>query len=197
MTGTLLLGIGNIHREDDGVGPKCVDLVSFPGVHRLVVQQLVPELAETIRDYERVVFVDASLRGGNAELGPLLPRDTDTSFPLTHGMTCEGLLALTEALYGRVPKAFLLSIPGFPSATAKPSRPGHWKTWNRPGASWIAFSDPNPPKAPDRHRRSPLTDFSPPFEDSIGFLGDPRPGRFFGYKAPHSSFRGLPVPTAW
>ncbi|HOP36352.1 MAG TPA: hypothetical protein PL090_08500, partial [Syntrophales bacterium] len=85
MTGTLLLGIGNIHREDDGVGPKCVDLVSFPGVHRLVVQQLVPELAETIRDYERVVFVDASLRGGNAELGPLLPRDTDTSFPLTHG----------------------------------------------------------------------------------------------------------------
>ncbi len=112
MTGTLLLGIGNIHREDDGVGPKCVDLVSFPGVHRLVVQQLVPELAETIRDYERVVFVDASLRGGTAELGPLLPRDTDTSFPLTHGMTCEGLLALTEALYGRVPKAFLLSIPG-------------------------------------------------------------------------------------
>lgn len=110
MTGTLLLGIGNIYREDDGVGPKCVDLVSLPGVSRLTVQELVPELAETIRDYERVVFVDASLQGEPAELHPLLPRDT--SFPLTHQMTCEGLLALTEALYGRAPRAFLLSIRG-------------------------------------------------------------------------------------
>lgn len=110
MTETLLLGVGNIYREDDGVGPKCVDLVSFPGVGRLTVQELVPELAETILDYERVVFVDASLQGEAAELLPLLPRDT--SFPLTHRMTCEGLLALTEAIYGRAPRAFLLSIRG-------------------------------------------------------------------------------------
>ncbi|HUM35830.1 MAG TPA: hypothetical protein PLQ85_03060, partial [Anaerolineae bacterium] len=74
---TLIAGFGNVFRRDDGVGPTVVNAVRArlgrtpldslddgfetlgETVDTVVLHQLVPELAETVKDYALLIFVDA------------------------------------------------------------------------------------------------------------------------------------------
>jgi hydrogenase maturation protease len=107
----LLLGIGNEYRRDDGIGSRIASLARLEGFEVMTVMGITPELAETLCEYELVVFADASTHGEPVELKKILPRASN--LPLFHQITCEGILALTEALYHKVPEAYLLSVRGY------------------------------------------------------------------------------------
>jgi hydrogenase maturation protease len=109
----LVIGYGNTLRADDGVGQRVALAASAwdrPGLAALAVHQLTPELAEPLATAELALFVDARLAGGEAV--ELLPLDPSQSGGLTgHASDPRCLLALTRALYGRHPRAWLIAVP--------------------------------------------------------------------------------------
>jgi hydrogenase maturation protease len=128
---TLILGYGNVDRQDDGVawhimlglenrlglsGPFNLE-DGFPLTDAspdfIFVLQLTPELAETIAQYQRVCFVDAHT--GNVEADIQLV-EVDNQFqasPLTHHLTPSSCVAMSQTLYHGKVKAVLLSTRGY------------------------------------------------------------------------------------
>ncbi len=127
----LVLGYGNVNRQDDGVGFHVVNEIvrrwgrqpfglQDDGLSRLgeavdlaFVPQLVPELAETLASYDEVYFVDAHT-GAYDELirWETLTRAYAPS-AFTHHMTPAMLLEITATLYGKAPAGHLVSVRGY------------------------------------------------------------------------------------
>jgi len=124
---TLLIGIGNPGRGDDGLGPALVERLagaapeSIPegaivaigaGADAVWKYQLNIEDAALIGDYARVVFADASAAADHGAFGldPLQPGSA-IAFT-THELAPASVLALCQDLYGRLPAAWLLAMAG-------------------------------------------------------------------------------------
>jgi hydrogenase maturation protease len=110
----LVIGYGNELRRDDGVGPRVARTVAdwgIPDVRALAVHQLTPELADDIARAETVVFVDAALDDGMAQMSVQSVRAALSNAPTNHASSPPALLALAELLYGRRPVAWLLTVP--------------------------------------------------------------------------------------
>jgi hydrogenase maturation protease len=127
----LVIGYGNPSRRDDGVGLAVVnglrerlgrppllegedgyDQLGSP-VDTLFLQQLMPELAETLAGYDRVWFVDAHV--GDIP-DPVRRVHLNPGFDpasVSHHLKPESLLALAAQLYGRAPEGELYSIRGY------------------------------------------------------------------------------------
>jgi len=145
---SLLIGIGNPLRGDDGVGPWLVEswrqgraaleasgdqgLGAPADVQVRLVDQLLPELAAELAEVDRVLFVDAwqARLGAAPQLlalaapGGLVGRTGEAS-PLSswapsHRLRPTELLALTQHLYGRAPLAGALLIPAYGFAATDP-----------------------------------------------------------------------------
>jgi len=113
MKRTLVIGIGNTIRGDDGVGIRVAELLAerYTGFDVLCVQQLSPEHAETVAQYDRVVIVDASVATSALRVTPLRAA-AGTRLPRTHDVTPTGILALAAALYQKTPsEAVLVEVP--------------------------------------------------------------------------------------
>jgi hydrogenase maturation protease len=111
LTPALVVGIGNTTRRDDAAGVVVAERVArlCPDADVVVVQQLVPEIAERMAEADVVVFVDASVRVAEVEESDVEP---DPSPAGTHVSSPGVLLAMCEALYGRRPeRVVLLEIP--------------------------------------------------------------------------------------
>jgi hydrogenase maturation protease len=117
---TLVFGIGNPSRGDDALGPMLIERLEreqtagrLPGVDLLTDFQLQPEHALDLRGRERVIFVDASLRG--TEPYRLLTVDAQTvpTPSSTHSTSPETLLQVYRQLYGEPPPAELLAVRGY------------------------------------------------------------------------------------
>lgn len=115
---TLVYGIGNRGRQDDGLGVVLIERLEAEGVPDGVTleanYQLTPEDALTLADHDLVLFVDATaapdaLRPYGVE--PVAPA-SEVSFS-THALTMGSLLALCHRLYGRAPQAYALALPAF------------------------------------------------------------------------------------
>lgn len=110
--GTLVIGIGNTLRGDDGAGVVATLEAGRRWPDRLeviTVHQLVPELAERIRGATRVVFVDASTTASDAIVTAL---DPDEAPSATHTWSPRTLLGLARRAYGTAPaEAWLVEIP--------------------------------------------------------------------------------------
>jgi len=127
---TLIFGYGNHDRQDDGVAwhilsalkrslglpdPEMVD-DDFDSTSDLVTifqLQLTPELAELIVDFDRVCLIDAHT---GAIQEDVYLRKIDAAFlnsPLTHHLTPETLLSITQTLYRKIPETALLSVRGY------------------------------------------------------------------------------------
>ena len=121
MSRYLIVACGNPLRGDDGVGwhvagalrssfaDSHVELVEICAVH-----QLTPELADQLRQAQTAIFVDAALdlAPGHIELATISPAKASHA-KLSHALTPQMLLALTQGFYGTLPEeSFLLKIGG-------------------------------------------------------------------------------------
>ncbi len=127
----LIAGFGNAFRRDDGVARVVVnalrarldrppmgplddgfDDLGHP-VDTVLLHQLVPELAETLAEYNRVIFVDAHV--GSAIPEPIHEEEIPSTFKtpfVSHQMHPSTVLSLTQQIYDRAPNARLLSLLG-------------------------------------------------------------------------------------
>lgn len=112
---TLVIGYGNDSRNDDGVGWFVVAALqphSLPGVVFETAHQLEVDFAETVLDYDRVVFVDAAIPQSPT---PWRREDVQAGFQshaVAHFLTPADVLGLSRTLYGRAPRGVLFSIRG-------------------------------------------------------------------------------------
>jgi hydrogenase maturation protease len=112
---SLVIGYGNTLRGDDGLGPRAAEAVAAwrqPGVRTFAVQQLTPELAETLTGVELVIFIDAfpNTKGKEVKLQRLEP--IPPAITLGHASDPHYLLGLARALYGWSPPAWWVLVPG-------------------------------------------------------------------------------------
>lgn len=110
---TLVIGIGNTIRCDDGVGFKLASQIqehALENVDVIYTHQLLPELSEDISKYEVAVFIDASmeLECGKIAFKELLPKDIEEID--THHLTPETLLELSYDFYDAKPTAYSVHI---------------------------------------------------------------------------------------
>ncbi len=105
----LLVGFGNEFRKDDGLGIKLLDYL--PNVPQMKVQELSFEMAELVKDYDIVIFVDASIEGDDLSFKKIEPEPRFS--PLTHHLSPEELLLWTRSLYQKASEFYLLSIRGY------------------------------------------------------------------------------------
>ena len=129
----LVIGFGNVYRRDDGVGLAVVNALrrqlgqpelpagedgidtlrdSTERIDSIALHQLLPELAELLSPYERVIFVDAHVE---ALPQPILEEPLEACFKpatVSHILHPCALLALAEQMHGRAPQGILLSLRG-------------------------------------------------------------------------------------
>jgi hydrogenase maturation protease len=109
----LVIGYGNTLRSDDGVGPRvaeAVEALHLPRVQTLVCPQLSPEHADPISKAAAVVFVDAAMDAPReVQLRPLEPGKSLQL--MAHAADPRTMLALARDVFGRVPRAWWLTIP--------------------------------------------------------------------------------------
>jgi hydrogenase maturation protease len=108
----LVIGYGNTLRRDDGVGPHAAATIAswrLPGVVAREVYQLVPELADDLSRVEWALFVDAGLDTAEVQAREVTPSPAPEC--LGHTGDPGRLLALTAAVHGRRPRAWLLTVP--------------------------------------------------------------------------------------
>lgn len=111
MKRSLVVGVGNPLREDDGVGWRLAEALAQAGVEVHTCHQLLPELAAELSQVDLVLFADARAEGpaGQVLLQPLVPSESPG---YSHHLDASGLLAWVRALYGCCPQAHLLSVAG-------------------------------------------------------------------------------------
>ncbi len=113
--GTLLVGIGNSGRKDDGLGWKFTGLVSESDKTFIDCEfryQLQVEDVLLTCHYDKVIFVDATheeLEDG-FELKPC--RVAPHYYYSSHMQSPETILYLAKELYNKEPEAYVLAISG-------------------------------------------------------------------------------------
>ncbi|MCX7699324.1 MAG: hydrogenase maturation protease [Gemmataceae bacterium] len=116
MTRSLVIGIGNPLRGDDGLGQAVVEKLSASGLDAdaLAVHQLTPELAEPISSAGTVVFVDAAHDEppGKVNCSRIAPALGDDDPALSHHLGPATVLSLAEKLYGHCPAAYIVTTGG-------------------------------------------------------------------------------------
>ncbi len=128
---TLVAGFGNAYRRDDGAGRAVVNALrarldrpqlgdlddGFDDlghtVDTIVLHQLVPELAETVADYDLVIFVDAHV-GTIPDAVHETELENVYRAPLVaHQFHPSTVLALAYQMHGRAPRGIVLSLRGY------------------------------------------------------------------------------------
>lgn len=108
----LVIGYGNTLRCDDGVGQSVAletEQWDLPQVRSLYLHQLTPELAETIAQFETVIFIDASIETETVKLSKIENLITNNNW--THHLNPQSIIYLTDFLYQKIPQVWLITIP--------------------------------------------------------------------------------------
>ncbi|MBI9042496.1 hydrogenase maturation protease [Lutibacter sp.] len=113
---TLIIGIGNNTRQDDGLGWCFLDKLMEDGYnedHLLYKYQLMVEDAELISEYDTVIFVDANKTTNNNgfAIEQIYPAEK-VAFS-THSVPPNQILNLCETIYDKKPKAYVIKIDGY------------------------------------------------------------------------------------
>lgn len=111
----LLIGFGNPAREDDGIGPAVAGEIEKLEIEGLSVDsdyQLTIEDAAFVAEHDSVVFVDASVEGGEPfTFSRLSPKRSD-SFS-SHSVTPEAVMGLAHDLFNAKTEGYLLGVKGY------------------------------------------------------------------------------------
>lgn len=114
---SLIFGIGNVGRQDDGLGWAFIDWLETtsicPQAQTLRGYQLCLEDADLISHKERVLFVDAtkSPQVSGFQLEAPLPK-MDQSFT-SHALSVGAVLATCQQCFDRIPDVQFLTIRGY------------------------------------------------------------------------------------
>jgi hydrogenase maturation protease len=115
----LVIAWGNPLREDDAVAWHVLEGLrslqprpSLPPMKLRHAHQLAPEMAECVSQARGVVFIDARRDGTPGEVRGEEIVPSPGSNPLAHSLSPQALLLYAEQLYGRAPKAVVLTISG-------------------------------------------------------------------------------------
>lgn len=113
----LIIGYGSPIRGDDAIGPLVADRLEAGGLpagvdvisRHILTADLVPDIAAS----DLVVFLDADVTGppGEVKCQPLVP-DPRAVSTMAHFLDPRELLAWSQALYDRLPEAWLVSAAG-------------------------------------------------------------------------------------
>jgi hydrogenase maturation protease len=106
---TLVLGVGNTLRGDDGVAARVLELLALhpsKELHLRPALSLVPELAVDIARHGRVIFVDADVRAENVTLERLSDEERDG----LHRLAPTSLVAYARSL-GFTGEAWVCRLP--------------------------------------------------------------------------------------
>ncbi|MBT8259230.1 MAG: hydrogenase maturation protease [Bacteroidia bacterium] len=112
----LILGIGNVGRQDDALGwmfLEYLDTEHFSSVDIEYRYQLQVEDAELIGSYDRILFIDACKTEIDRGffMKPCVSSDKH-SFS-THSLLPETVMHLAGSLYENIPDAFVMGIQGY------------------------------------------------------------------------------------
>jgi hydrogenase maturation protease len=128
---TLVIGFGNIYRQDDGVAfvvlnalrarlgqPQLgIDDDGFDElgheIDTVLLHQLVPELSDIVSGYDQVFFVDAHVGAIDELIYESELEACYKSATVSHQLHPCTLLALCQDMYGRQPRGVLVSIRGY------------------------------------------------------------------------------------
>jgi hydrogenase maturation protease len=117
----LVIGIGNVLRQDDGLGPKTVaflDELSFDGydVGTIVIPQIDITLASTLASVDYAIFVDAGMNDSDDQIKiiPYEHAEHDSNLSHTsHALSIPSLIEITSELYGRAPISYMVIPKGY------------------------------------------------------------------------------------
>ena len=114
---SLIYGIGNSGRQDDGLGWAFIDRLEqirpLPRARLRRAYQLNLEDADLISRYTRVLFVDAT-KDPAVESFTLNRPEPKLDFSFTsHAISVPSILATTQQCFEHVPDAYLLAIRGY------------------------------------------------------------------------------------
>jgi hydrogenase maturation protease len=114
---SLIYGIGNIGRQDDGLGWAFIDWIEdnniCPKAEILKRYQLQLEDADLLSYKKRVLFIDASMEPelDSFQLATIEPK-LDFSFT-SHALSVGAVLATCQTCFNYTPKAHFLTIKGY------------------------------------------------------------------------------------
>lgn len=113
----LICGIGNVGRQDDGLGWAVIDWIEDSGLATqaecLRLYQLQLQDAELLSRKRRVLFVDATQEEAVAGFDWRRPQPKqDYSFS-SHAVSVPALMATCQTCFGMLPDTYLLAIRGY------------------------------------------------------------------------------------
>jgi len=116
LDNTLIIGIGNNTRQDDGLGWSFLELLeedNFNLDNLLYKYQLMVEDAELIAEYKNVFFIDACKTHSKEgfQIERIYPAE-QVAFS-THAVPPNQILNLCENIYNEKPKAYVIKIDGY------------------------------------------------------------------------------------
>jgi len=112
---TLVLGIGNCGRKDDGLGWKFIDYLMVQKIENLDLDyryQLQIEDAELISNYDRVIFVDATKESTTDGFYLRPCSRVGLTEMNSHSLHPETVYSLCSTVYGKTPECMILGIEG-------------------------------------------------------------------------------------
>ncbi len=121
MQKTLIYGYGNPGRQDDGLGARFIELVDkwikesqIAGVETDCNYQLNVEDAATVAEYDRVIFVDASVVENidSYKLEPITPDNASIEFTM-HAVSTAYIIDLCTKIYSKTPESYVLHIKAY------------------------------------------------------------------------------------
>lgn len=118
---TLIYGYGNPGRKDDGLGARFIELVDqwiasegITGIKTDCNYQLNIEDAAVVADYDRVIFVDASVAEDvvDFKLEDITPNNASIEFTM-HAVSTSFVIDLCRKIYNKLPQAFNLHVKAY------------------------------------------------------------------------------------
>ena len=99
---TLIIGYGNTLMGDDGFGiyltRKLQKKVDNSNVNFILTYQLTPELSYEIKDFKKVIFIDASYGTSNFSIACPLMSDINSTL-ISHHLNPKSLIEITNQLF--------------------------------------------------------------------------------------------------
>jgi hydrogenase maturation protease len=128
----LVIGIGNVIRKDDGLGPQTVallDEIGFNGhdIRTMALPQIDITLVNELASVEYVLFVDARVCDSEEKIRIVHCRQTEHNASLSHtshALTIPTLIEITRELYGMAPDCYIVAPKGYDFSIGENLSPG-------------------------------------------------------------------------